>query len=106
MDIGGALFGGVGIAMAIGFVVFGLLFVAVVVFIIVAVTRNARKARELGHDPLTMETELTARAIDSRLLAGPRPVEARLAELDDLRARGVITEDEYRVARQKAIGGL
>jgi hypothetical protein len=89
--------------IAFGFVAFGLLFTGVVVFIIVAAVRNAQKARELGHDPLTMETELAARAIDSSLLAPAGTIEARLAELDSLRSRGIITEAEYAKARAEAI---
>jgi len=94
---------GVGLAFAGAIALFVLLFVAAVVLIVVMAVRNARKARELGHDPLTMQTELVARAMDSPLLATPKPLEQRLAELDDLRARGVISEDEHRAARQRAI---
>jgi hypothetical protein len=73
--------------------------------ILVMISRNAAKARELGHDPLTMQTELAARAMDSELLA-PRPsLEARLAELDDLHARGVITADEHAKARAEVLAG-
>ena len=69
------------------------------------VSRNAAKARELGHDPLTMQTELAARAMDSGLLAPQKSLEARLAELDDLRARGVITAEEHAKARADALAG-
>jgi hypothetical protein len=52
-----------------------------------------------------MQTELAARAMDSELLA-PRPsLEARLAELDDLHARGVITADEHAKARAEVLAG-
>lgn len=90
------------------FVFFGLVvlfIVAVVVVMIVTVSRNAAKARELGHDPLTMQTELAARAMDSGLLAPQKSLEARLAELDDLRARGVITAEEHAKARADALAG-
>ncbi len=99
---------GFGIGFGVVIVLFVLLFVAAVVFIVVTVVRNANRARALGHDPLTMQTELAARVIDSPLLAAaPKPtLEQRLAELDDLRSRGVLTEDEYRAARQKAIDEL
>jgi len=92
-----------------GFVVFFalvvLFIVAVVVAMIVMISRNAAKARELGHDPLTMQTELTARAMDSSLLAPQKSLEARLAELDDLRARGVITAEEHAKARADTLSG-
>ena len=52
-----------------------------------------------------MCAELVARAMDSELLA-PRPsLEARLAELDDLHARGVITADEHAKARAEVLAG-
>ena len=34
-----------------------------------------------------------------------RPLEQRLAELDDLRARGVISDEEHRTARTEALRG-
>lgn len=90
-----------------GFVIFFalavLFIIAVAVVMVVMISRNAAKARELGHDPLTMQTELAARAMDSELLA-PRPgLEARLAELDELHARGVITADEHAKARAEVL---
>lgn len=94
---------GVGFAIFFGIVV--LFIIAVAVVMVVMISRNAAKARELGHDPLTMQTELAARAMDSELLA-PRPsLEARLAELDELHARGVITADEHAKARAEALAG-
>jgi uncharacterized membrane protein len=94
---------GVGFATFFGIVV--LFIIAVAVVMVVMISRNAAKARELGHDPLTMQTELAARAMDSELLA-PRPsLEARLAELDELHARGVITADEHAKARAEALAG-
>jgi uncharacterized membrane protein len=94
---------GVGFATFFGIVV--LFIIAVAVVMVVMISRNAAKARELGHDPLTMQTELAARAMDSELLA-PRPrLEARLAELDDLHARGVIPADEHAKARAEVLAG-
>jgi hypothetical protein len=102
----GLEFGIVGGIIAFGFVIFGLLFTAVVVFIIVTAVRNAQKARELGHDPLTLETELAVKAIDSAVLAPAGTIESRLAELDSLRSRGIITEAEYAKARAEAISAV
>jgi len=87
--------------LIIGF--FFLIFFGVVGLIIFIVVKNVQKAKELGHDPFTMETELTARAIDSQLLAPENKLENRLQELDDLRARGVITVEEHAKARGEAI---
>lgn len=96
-------------AFSIGFILIlafgGLFFAAVITFMVIAITRNAKRAKELGHDPFTMDTELTARAIDSQLLAAKPTIEARIAELDDLHARGIITPDEYAKARAEAISG-
>ena len=94
---------GAGFVVFFGLVV--LFIVAVVVVMIVTISRNAAKARELGHDPLTMQTELTARAMDSSLLAPQKSLEARLAELDDLHARGVITAEEHAKARADTLSG-
>jgi hypothetical protein len=84
-----------------GFVAF--MFVAVFGTIIFVIVKNVQKARELGHDPFTMETELAAKAIDSSLLSPGQTIESRLAELDGLRTRGIITEAEYTKARAEAI---
>jgi hypothetical protein len=65
--------------------------------------KNVQKAKSLGHDPFTMETELAAKAIDSQLLSAGTTLEGRLRELDDLRARGIITVDEHAKARAEAI---
>jgi hypothetical protein len=50
-----------------------------------------------------MQTELAAKAIDSSLLSAPQTIESRLAELDGLHTRGIITEAEYTKARAEAI---
>ncbi len=100
------LFGGIATWFGITLIVFVLLFVAAVVFIVVVVVRNASKAKSMGYDPLTMETEMAARAMQSPLLTPAKTLEQRLAELDDLKARGVITADEHAAARQKALDGL
>ena len=86
--------------------VFVLLFVGVVVVIVVAVTRNARAARQAGLDPLTAQTQLAGRLYASEALAPARPPEQRLAELEGLRSRGLVTPEEYQQARQRIIGSL
>ncbi len=103
MDLFGLGFGAFGALFIVMLVLGGLFFAAVVAFMVVAIVRNAAKAKELGHDPLTMETELAARAIDSQLLTPERTLEERLAELQDLHARGVIADDEYAAARAQAL---
>lgn len=96
MDIFGA-----GFFIFFGFAV--VFIVGVLVAMVVIISRNAAKARALGHDPVTMQTELAARAMDSGLLAPAKSLEERLAELDGLRARGVITAEEHAKARADAL---
>jgi len=105
MDLFGFGVGAFGIGFVLMLILFGLFFAAVVTFMVIAITKNAKKASELGHDPFTMETELTARAIDSQLLKPEQTLESRLAELDDLLARGVITPAEHATARADALAG-
>ncbi|MEU1970153.1 SHOCT domain-containing protein [Microbacterium sp. NPDC019599] len=99
------LFAGAGGFMVLAFVMFGAFFIAVLTFIVVAIVRNARKAREAGYDPMTMQTELTARAMSSELLQPAKSTEQRLRELDDLRARGVISAEERDRARADILRG-
>jgi hypothetical protein len=87
--------------LILGFV--GFMFLVVFGTIIFVIVKNVQKARALGHDPFTMETELTAKAIDSTLLSPVQTIESRLAELNGLRTRGIITEPEYAKARAEAI---
>ena len=92
-------------AMETGFlVVFALVGLLVVVgFVAVgyAVVRSARAARRSGIDPFTSEAQLLAQAVSGQV----RPLEQRLAELDDLLRRGVISPDEHRAARARALEG-
>ena len=99
------LFAGTGVIMIGFFILFGILFVGILAFIIIAIVRNAQKARQAGYDPLTMQTELTTKAMSSELLQPAKTVEQRLAELDDLRARGVITDEERDAARAEILRG-
>lgn len=111
---GGSLDMGPPTAMIIAMGVFGLLFTATVVFIIVTAVRNSRAARARGIDPMTMQTELAARLMESEMLrpaqppssatdAATRPLEERLRELDDLHNRGVISAEERAEARAKIL---
>ncbi|WP_102509421.1 SHOCT domain-containing protein [Sanguibacter massiliensis] len=102
-------------------VLFGLAFVAALTVIVVSGVRNYRLAKARGYDPLTMETEMAARLMDSQLMQPATPTDAttapsamtapsatteeRLAEIDSLHDRGVITADERAAARAKILGG-
>lgn len=87
------------------FVIAALVVAAGFVFVIVAIVRNARKVSASGQDPLTLQSDLAVRAMNSQLLAPGASTEARLAEVDDLRSRGVISAEEHTAARAKILGG-
>ncbi|WP_144715381.1 SHOCT domain-containing protein [Curtobacterium pusillum] len=72
--------------------------------IVLAVHRSTRMANR-GQNPLTLTEDLAFQAAQSDALAPARSLEQRLAELDDLHARGVITDDEHRSARMDALRG-
>ena len=96
-------------------VIFGLavvIVIAVTVFVIVVAARKRRVLRDAGIDPYTVDAAIAAKVLRSDALSSsgsaghaPRSVEQRLAELDDLRARGVISEDEHREARAAILKG-
>ncbi|WP_417365782.1 SHOCT domain-containing protein [Glutamicibacter arilaitensis] len=88
---------------SIGLPLFVILFVAVVGFIIFVSVRNYNKAKSAGFDPLTMETDLMARAANSAMLAPKKSLEDKLSELESLHSRGVITRDEYLQARRDSL---
>lgn len=92
-------------------VLFGVLFVGTVIFIVIVAARKWRIAKDAGYDPLTMDTQIAAQVGRSALLrpadAPPErsSIEQRLAELDDLHDRGVISDAEHAAARAKALEG-
>ncbi|MEF9982883.1 MAG: SHOCT domain-containing protein, partial [Glutamicibacter sp.] len=88
---------------SVGTPLFAMLFIAVIGLIIFVAVRNYRKAKSAGFDPLTLETELMARAANSAMLAPEKSLEDKLAELDSLHSRGIITRDEYLQARRDAL---
>jgi hypothetical protein len=81
------------------FTVFIVLFVAAVIVIVITVVRNIGKARRSGLDPLTMQTDLAARVMNSDLLAAEKPLAEKLEDVDALLARGAITQEEHATAR-------
>jgi uncharacterized membrane protein len=81
------------------FLVFIVLFAVAVVVIVTTVIRNIGKARRAGLDPLTMQTDLAARVMNSDLLAAQKPLAQKLADVDALLARGEITAEEHSTAR-------
>jgi len=82
-----------------------------IVFSIVVGVRKYRILRDAGADPFTVDAAVAAKVLKSDMLApgtpqpAERSVEERLRELDDLRGRGVITDDEHREARAAVLRG-
>lgn len=89
------------IVIAVGAVIVVLGFVAVIVLIV----RNARKVSRAGFDPTTLQADLAMRVLDSDMLAPAQGLEARLAELDALRAKGLISGEEHAAARAQVLAG-
>lgn len=93
-----------------------LLILGGIAFTAFVAVRNYRAAKRGGVDPFAMNTELTAKLMRSDLLkedlghgadpqAAPVSIEERLAELDDLHARSIISADERAAARASILGG-
>jgi hypothetical protein len=66
-------------------VAFGVIFAVVLVLIVVAAIRGGGALCRAGLHPLGVQAEIAARLANSELLRADRPIEQRLAELDDLR---------------------
>lgn len=90
-------------AMSIVMVIFTVLFIAAVIFIVFVMIRNYKTSKKAGLDPFTLQTELAVRAANSQMLAPRQSREKRLAELEDLLARQMITREEYTQARMKIL---
>ncbi|MDF2442180.1 MAG: hypothetical protein JWR01_383 [Subtercola sp.] len=82
------------VVVAVGFVI-----------TIALIIRNARRVREAGHNPFTLQADLATRAMDSDLLSPAKTTEERLGELDDLEHRHVISPEEYVRARERVLSG-
>ena len=85
-------------------------FVAIVVVVVLVgiIGGFARFAalRKGGLNPFVAREQLEARLAQSQLLSPPptaKTTEQRLTEVDDLHARGVITDEERAAARAKII---
>lgn len=91
------------------FVIVATIVVLGFVFAIVVGVRKYQLLRREGVDPLTVDAALAAKVLKSDALrpadGGAPTIETRLREVDDLRARGVISEDEHRAARAAILAG-
>ncbi|QHC70205.1 SHOCT domain-containing protein [Rathayibacter sp. VKM Ac-2801] len=90
--------------IAAAFTIVPIVIALVLALIAVLIVVNVRRAKRLGVNPLTVQTDVAAR-IARDGLGGGRPLADRLAELDALRAAGTISEAEHASARRAALGG-
>ena len=88
----------------VAFGVVALFIAAVLAMVVVGAVRSRRVLREGGLDPLAAPAQIAARFANGQLRATGQPLEQRLAELDDLHRRGVITSAEHDAARNAALG--
>ncbi|MFJ6418496.1 SHOCT domain-containing protein [Paeniglutamicibacter sp. NPDC091659] len=83
--------------------IFFVAFIGILAFGAFVWVRNYKTTKNAGMDIFTLETDLATRAAKSQMLAPKKTIEEKLAELDSLLARGLITRDEYTQARLKAL---
>jgi hypothetical protein len=96
-------FGEIPMFMKVGFALFAVFFVLVLVLIVRGTIRNRRVLREHGLDPLTAQAELAVRFAQGPLGTPVTSLEQRLGELDDLHRRGLISGEEHAAARRAAL---
>lgn len=92
--------------MPIVFWIVGGIVVLVFIFVIVSAVTNAARVRRAGHNPLTLQTDIATKLLDSDALSSQPTVEARLDRLKQLRADDTITSDEYDAARSRLLTQL
>ena len=89
----------------IAFGVAGTLIGVVLVVLVTGIVRSRKLLQDNGLGPLTAEAQIVAGLARGPLTAPVRSLEQRLADLDDLHRRGVITTPEHQEARRHALGG-
>jgi hypothetical protein len=89
--------------MKIAFAVFAVFFVVVLVVIATGIVRSRKVLRESGLDPLAAQAQLAVRLAQGPLGTPAQSLEQRLAELDDLQRRGLITAEEHAEGRRAAL---
>jgi len=99
--------------LVIGFIALAAVVVAVLIVVFsLTASRNREAARRAGVDTVEGRAQPVRSVVDGYavqaappLPAASQSIEARLHELEGLRARRVISYDEYVSARQRAIEG-
>ena len=89
--------------MKIAFAVFAVFFVVVLAFIATGIVRSRRVLRESGLDPMAAQAQVAARLAHGPLGTPAQTLEQRLAELDDLHRRGLISAQEHAEGRRAAL---
>jgi hypothetical protein len=83
------------------FFAFACVFIAAVFcFIVYAIVRNRNALKAAGYDPVTAQVQMADRVVKG--FEG-KPLEQRLAELDDLHRRGLISAEEHAAGRTAAL---
>jgi hypothetical protein len=93
------------IFFVIAFVVAAAFILSVGAFVVTSLVRSRRVLRDSGLDPLAAPAQIAVRLARGPLATSTKSLEERLAELDDLRRRGLITEAEHHAARSAALNG-
>lgn len=79
--------------------------VVVVIVIVVQAVASVRRVRQAGHNPLTLQSDLAVKLLESEALSPERSTSERLGELERLRAEDAISGEEYRAARERVLTG-
>ncbi len=95
-------------------VLFAVIVVVGIGFSVYVGIRKYTILKRAGHDPFTVDAALAAKVLNSDMLrpgtaadvaAPARSLEQRLADVDSLHERGVISADERAAARAAILGG-
>ena len=85
------------------FVFAGIMVVGGWIFRAVQAGQRFKVYRDAGLNPLTHQAEIEAKIAQAGFMTKPISIEQRLAELDDLCQRGVISDSERTAARAKIL---
>jgi hypothetical protein len=91
------------VILAVIATLFPFLFLGTIGLMIFIFVRNYNKAKAMGKDPFTLQTEVIAKLADSKLFEGEEPIEQKLAKADELLAKGTITQTEHAELRKSIL---
>ena len=89
----------------IAFAFVGAFILVVFAFAVTSAVRSRKVLRDSGLDPLAAHAQIAARLAQGPLATPAKSLEQRLAELDDVHRRGVISDSEHDGARRAALRG-